>query len=258
MAARQSNEQLAQVIKDLDLTYELIAREFRTVAAEAGESLNTNRSAIAHWVRGGTPTGEGPRYLAEALSRRANRTVTPAEIGLGCEDAGPGLSADPVAAASDLGRADLERRRFLSAAAFTTASVALPLSYDDSSVGRMLRARQPGAAVGAEEIGTIRSVTAALTAADERHGGGHGLTTVTAYLTDTVVPMLDARYPSAALRREAFGAAAELAYLAGWKHHDLGQEEPHSVTTWSATNSPASRTATATARGCCGPSPTRP
>ncbi len=36
--------------------------------------------------------------------------------------------------------------------------------------------------------------------------------------------MLRGRFPSAVLRQAAFGAVAELAYLAGWKHHDLGQE----------------------------------
>lgn len=61
-------------------------------------------------------------------------------------------------------------------------------------------------------------------AADERLGGGHGLTTVTAYLADTAAPMLRARFPSDHVRRQAFGAVAELAYLAGWKHHDLGQD----------------------------------
>jgi hypothetical protein len=36
--------------------------------------------------------------------------------------------------------------------------------------------------------------------------------------------MLRGRFPNEALRRASFGAVAELAYLAGWKHHDLGQE----------------------------------
>jgi hypothetical protein len=45
----------------------------------------------------------------------------------------------------------------------------------------------------------------------------------TAYLADTAAPMLRARFPSDALTRAAFGAVAGLAYLAGWKHHDLGQ-----------------------------------
>lgn len=70
----------------------------------------------------------------------------------------------------------------------------------------------------------VRQITAAFSAADERLGGGHGLTTVTAYLADTAAPMLRGRFPNEALRRAAFGAVAELAYLAGGKHHDLGQE----------------------------------
>lgn len=78
--------------------------------------------------------------------------------------------------------------------------------------------------IGREEVDVVRHITAAFSAADERLGGGHGLTTVTAYLADTAAPMLRARFTSEALRSTAFGAVAELAYLAGWKHHDLGQE----------------------------------
>lgn len=36
--------------------------------------------------------------------------------------------------------------------------------------------------------------------------------------------MLPGRFPSEALRRAAFGAVAELAYLAGWKRQDLGHK----------------------------------
>ena len=47
---------------------------------------------------------------------------------------------------------------------------------------------------------------------------------MTAYLADTAAPMLTGRLPDESTRAEAFGAVAELAYLAGWKHHDLGHE----------------------------------
>jgi tetratricopeptide (TPR) repeat protein len=55
-------------------------------------------------------------------------------------------------------------------------------------------------------------------------GGGHGLSAVAAYLADTAIPLLSARFASEYSRRDAFAAAAELAWLLGWKHHDLGQE----------------------------------
>ncbi len=194
------------------------------MAAENGDVLQTNKSAVSHWVNGAEPTGRTGQYIAEALARRAGRIITPAQIGLRqAEDPAP-VGADPVVAATDLGRADVERRRFLAIAAFTTAGVAMPLGYDHEATSRMLRARTGRTRVGVEDVDVVRQITAVFSAADERLGGGHGLTTVTAYLADTAAPMLRARFPSDHVRRQAFGAVAELAYLAGWKHHDLGQE----------------------------------
>lgn len=117
----------------------------------------------------------------------------------------------------------LRRRDFLNAA-FATAAVGLPLAYDHEAVAATLRAGERGGSVGAEEVSTVRQLTETFRSVDDRLGGGHGLTTVTAYLTDTVVPMLESRFPSDSVRRSAFGAAATLACLVGWKHHDLGRE----------------------------------
>ncbi|MEU6001632.1 tetratricopeptide repeat protein [Streptomyces sp. NPDC047197] len=224
-APREPNSRLRETIAAIGCTYEALARDVRRIAAENGELLQTNKSAISHWVNGARqPTGQADQYLAEALSRRAGRPITRVEIGL--RDAGtPAVSIeDPVAAVTDLGRADVERQRFLAVAAFTTAGVAMPLTYDHEAIARMLRTRANRTLIGSEDVEVVRHITTAFSAADERLGGGHGLTTVTAYLADTAAPMLRARFPSDALRRAAFGAVAELAYLAGWKHHDLGQE----------------------------------
>ncbi|MFE2379370.1 tetratricopeptide repeat protein [Streptomyces sp. NPDC059398] len=222
MAARRDpNSHMRDVIEAVDCTYEALAREVRRIAAENGEILQTNKSAISHWVNGTrTPSGRVGQYLAEALSRRAGRTITMTEIGIHAGDGEAPPDSDPVLAVTDLGRADVERRRFLAIAAFTTAGVAMPLGYDHEATARMLRARTGTSVVGVEDVDVVRQITAA----DERLGGGHGLTTVTAYLADTAAPMLRGRFPGDELRRAAFGAVAELAYLAGWKHHDLGQE----------------------------------
>nr|WP_206324330.1 tetratricopeptide repeat protein [Streptomyces sp. HNM0574] len=202
-----------------------MARAVRQVAAENGEILQTNKAAISHWINGiRRPTGRVPQYLAEALSRRTGRTITPRELGLQDEGSDLSTTSDPVAAATDLGRADVERRRFLAVAAFTTAGVTMPLGYDHEATSRLLRARTGHITIGEEDVTVVRNITTAFSAADERLGGGHGLTTVTAYLADTAAPLLRGRFPSDHVRRQAFGAVAELAYLAGWKHHDLGQE----------------------------------
>jgi len=222
-AEQQSNPRLRDAIAATGWTYEALARTVRRVAAENGENLRTNKSAVAHWVDGARPSGRSGHYLVEALSRRAGRVMSMAEIGL---DPGEQVATieDPVAAAIELGRADVDRRYSLAAATFTVAGIAMPLAYDHERVSRILRARTGLGFVGNEDIDVVRDITAAFSAADERLGGGHGLTTVTAYLADTAAPMLRARFYSDGLRQRAFGAVAELAYLAGRKHHDLGQE----------------------------------
>lgn len=214
-APREPNSRLRETIESVGCTFEALAKDVRRVAAENGELLQTNKSAISHWVSGARqPTGRTGQYLAEALTRRLHRTITQVEIGLAAPETTDD-EPDPVLAATSLGRADVERRRFLAIAAFTTAGVAMPLAYDHEATARMLRARTGLTLVGAEDVDVVRQITAAFSAADERLGGGHGLTTVTAYLADTVAPMLRACFPTDALRRAACGAVAELAYLAG-------------------------------------------
>ncbi|MFI5831437.1 tetratricopeptide repeat protein [Streptomyces sp. NPDC051578] len=222
--SRNPNIALADVIAEAGCTYESLAREIRTIAAEAGTELHTSRSAVHSWVTGGTPTGQTRAYIAEALTRRMKRKVTLAEIGLGCAGIGEALGADPLATATDLGRFVMLRRRDFLNAAFATAAVGLPLTYDHEAVAATLRAAERGGSVGAEEVATVRQLTETFRTVDDRLGGGHGLTTVIAYLTDTVIPMLEGRFGSTSVRQSAFGAAATLACLVGWKHHDLGRE----------------------------------
>jgi tetratricopeptide (TPR) repeat protein len=206
------------------LGYEGVARAVVRVAAESGEALRTNKSAVAHWVAGVQPNERTTRYLAEALSRRTGQPVTPAQLGLGTDPAPDLVGAEPIETATLLGRADLEHRGFLAAAVYTASDVAMPLEYDPEPVSRLLRARTGTARVGAEEVAVVRQITKAFGAADEVLGGGHGLSTAAAYLADTATPMLSGRFVNDETRRDAFGAASELAWLLGWKHHDLGQE----------------------------------
>ncbi|MFC4591801.1 tetratricopeptide repeat protein [Sphaerisporangium corydalis] len=206
------------------MSYDGVAGAVRRIAAENGEVLRTNKSAIAHWVAGVEPGERTAVYLAEALSRRAGRPVTPTQLGLGA-GVGPELvGTQPIETAALLGSADVEHHSFLAAAAYTAAGVMMPLEYDHEPVARLLRARTGQARVGAEEVAVVRRITTAFGAADEVLGGGHGLSTVAVYLVDTAAPLLSGRFATEKTRREAFGAAAELSWLLGWKHHDLGQE----------------------------------
>ncbi|WP_406205437.1 tetratricopeptide repeat protein [Kitasatospora sp. NBC_01560] len=226
---REPNRLLAAAVKEAGYTYEALAKAVRTVAAEAGEKLRTSRAAVHSWiVVGAVPAGRTPAYVAEALSRKLNRPVTRAEVGLGfepVEDAAlAAMALDPLAAASDLGRLVMLRRRDFLSLAFSATAVGLPLNHDHQAAAASLLAAAGGRRVGAVEVAAVRQFTEMFRATDERLGGGHGLVAITSYLTDVVAPMLSATFPASDVRADAFGAAAELATLIGWKLHDLGRE----------------------------------
>lgn len=147
------SSRLRDAINAAGCTYEALAKDVRRIAAENGELLQTNKSAISHWVGGArTPSGQAGQYLAEALSRRLGRVVTRTELGLHSPDTESPPDSDPVTAVTDLGRADVERRRFLAIAAFATAGVAMPLLHDHEATSRMLRARTARSLVGSDDI----------------------------------------------------------------------------------------------------------
>jgi hypothetical protein len=206
------------------LSYDVVARAVVRVAAENGEILRTNKSAVAHWVAGTAPEERTAAYLAEALSRRAGRPVAPEQIGLPASSVSLAPGADPSDDIAAIARADAGNQGFLAVAVYTAANASLPLTYDHEPVARLLRARKGRSRVSAAEVVVVRQVTRAFGAADEMLGGGHGLSAVAAYLADTAAPLLSARHPDEQTRRDAFAAASELAWLLGWKHHDLSQE----------------------------------
>lgn len=221
---RSPNHRLREMIAACGVSYDTVARDVVRIAAENGEVLRTNKSAVAHWVAGAEPSERTAAYLAEALSRRAGRPVTPTQLGIAAGSAPELAGTQPIETATLLGWADIEHRGFLSTAVYTASDVVMPLKYDHEPVSRLLRGRTAGARVGAEEIAIVRQITSAFSAADEVLGGGHGLSTVAAYLADTVAPMLSGRFTNEHTRSDAFAAAAELSSLMGWKHHDLGHE----------------------------------
>ncbi|QDY77545.1 hypothetical protein [Streptomyces qinzhouensis] len=227
--SRSRNSRLARVIEESGLTYDAIARAVVHVAASAGDNtLRTSRSTVSYWVSGTPPSPATARYLCEALSRRLGRVLTPYDLGLsgtpssGPVDIGLTVDSDPVETLGELGRADIERRSFLTASAYSVAGAALPLGTAGEMKARTARALGGGIA-GPAEIATVRDMVAMLTAIDGRHGGQYGRNTVVQYLMDDVIRLCRARWQSEALHSQMYSAAGSLAYLAGWKAFDAGE-----------------------------------
>lgn len=223
---RPPNAELRALIKAAGVTYEALARSVRSVAAEAGATLRTNRSAIAHWVAGAGPADDTAPYLAEALTRHLGRPVSLAEIGLAEPFPVAALDwrADTLAALADLGRGDLdvERRRALSAAAYSAAALAVPGSewWTQRAEQSSIRPTTSRRRVGRGDLDAVRDMVAMFSRIDQRHGGGHARTAVVQYLTTDVSAYLGGRFTDDQVRREMFTAASELAYLSGWMAFD--------------------------------------
>jgi tetratricopeptide (TPR) repeat protein len=231
--AQIRNDRLATVIARGGLSHAQIARAFVRVALEAGahEYAGVGRSHVSHWVGGSRPSGRGPWFLCEALSRCLGRVITLDEIGLAD---GPTASegpldwhADTLVMLADLGRVDVdrERRRLLGAAAYSVAALAVPGQQwwaHMADRGRT-RGRAGTHRVGQGDVEAVREMTDMFSRIDQRRGGGHARMTVVRYLTTDVAGYLRGRFPDEQVRREMFTAASELAYLSGWMAFDNGE-----------------------------------
>jgi len=217
-----TNEKLRELISQNGLTYDSVARAVNRVAAEHGEVLRTNKSSITHWISGTRPQPRTLAFLVEALSRLVGRRLHPLEIGYGePDDSLDTLPDDPVEALTRLGRADVDRRQMLTSAMYSIGALLLPIEYKRELGARAARAAAGG--IGWSEVEAVTDITAAFNRADEKLGGGFGRTAVVEYLTTDVATYCNARSPEP-IRNAMFSSAAQLAYLSGWKAHDIGRE----------------------------------
>lgn len=229
MTQRTPNHRLKEQVADCGLTYAALAAAVRTVAAEHGESLRTNKSAVEHWIAGVVPAPRTGRYLAIALSRKLGRLLTPEDIGLapapGMEDDSIGLSlgVDPIDALMPMWRGELDRRNFLATSAYSVAASALPLGHVLDIAARTQAARS-GVVVGMAEVAAVRDMVHLFSEMDERHGGQHGRTALIQYLRDDVAPLCRGRFRSDEVHRQMLSAASRGVHLVGWKAYDGGNQ----------------------------------
>ncbi|MFF3096839.1 hypothetical protein [Streptomyces cyaneofuscatus] len=228
---RVRNERLRLAVEEAGLTYEQLAADVRRIAAEAGETLRTNQSAVSHWIAGRPPAPATGAYISEALSRRSGRHITPS--GFGWKDPGHGdgsdaqlgvgIGPDPVDIVRRIGEADINRRKILTSAAYSVAAAALPLGLAQAAEAQQRATGARGRRIGESDIHAVRSMLKAFTTIDERQGGLHGRSAVVQYLRTDVADLARARVAQEALRSDALTAAAAFTFVAGWKAYDAGE-----------------------------------
>ncbi len=227
MAKRMPNTQLKDLVDESGLTYAALASAVRAVAAECGTVLRTSKSSIAHWISGMPPTGDTGRFLAVALTREVGRPLTLRDLGLpaGCEtdDVGLSITDDPLEALMPIWRGDLDRRRFLSGAAYSVAAAVLPLEHVTDIASRAAKART-GARVGHADVAAVRDMVSMFAVMDERHGGQHGRSALVQYLMSDVATLCRGRFSSEDDHRHMLSAAAVGVHQAGWRAYDGGEQ----------------------------------
>lgn len=228
-AGRERNTKLSSFLAACRWSYDDCAAAVRAVARESGEdSPALSRSHVAKWISGVRPREQTARHIAEAVARRLGSPVSLVELGLSDEVDAPVTSAghhggaDPVVDLVTVGRADMERRDFAKTALYSLGALAVPLNAWQDIADRGQRAASSGASIGDGELKAVRRMVATFTSSDELFGGGHARIAVVAYLSTDVAAYLHGSFQSDETRRKMFSAAAELAYLAGWKSFDSG------------------------------------
>ncbi|WP_200823735.1 hypothetical protein [Nonomuraea solani] len=212
------NLALAALIERAGWTHAETARHVNAVAAETGERIHYDRSAIGHWLTGTIPRPEAVHAAVEAFRRQLGRTdLTPAHLGWPDPAVAPPADdpwrGDPVARLATLGEDDLlNRRTVLTAGTFTLAAL--------SARGGGIRPRAPAGRAGAGDVARIRAATASFADLDDQYGGAHARAAVAAYIAREVAPLL--HEATGRTRPDLFGAAAELSYLAAYMAMDAG------------------------------------
>ncbi|UWE10821.1 sporulation protein [Actinacidiphila bryophytorum] len=231
MSSREPNHRLAAVMAEAGASNKGLARRVRDAALRHGAHVGTTHVAVQRWLDGSGIQPETAAYVAEALSSKLGRQVTPADLGFTGVSTPRQLPAGVpgYAASLDQTLGALDGLTQLRPSAEDGDGAALLTDAEvDSAVLSWMVSRPDGVAdvpdsrrVGMRDVMAIRTATAMFTRLDFLYGGGHGHTTLRHYFRHEVLPLLRASY-SEKVGTALFAAAAEIAEVLGWTAYDIG------------------------------------
>ncbi|MEF3114475.1 transcriptional regulator [Streptomyces chrestomyceticus] len=221
------NSALGQWLDRSGMSRKELARRVNSKAAQAGEPhISTNATRVRCWLEGETPRAPVPELLAGVFSDRFGYRVTTYDLGLG--DGGTADAAlvynssyaDTVEVVADLGRADVDRRKFLTAAPVAVVAGVGPSR--DWLLNTLDQEPEPGPRVHLSDVTAVKNMFETFQRMDIFQGGGSGRLVLADYMNVHVYPLLR-RAHSDDVRRALCEAAAEQTYLLGWMAYDNGE-----------------------------------
>jgi tetratricopeptide (TPR) repeat protein len=225
---KEENLRLRALLDEAGMSNKGLARRVVDLARSQGvANVRCDHTSVLRWLAGEQPRPPVPELVAVVLGDALGRRVAETELGMTPShlpaDLGlhlPVAWTETVAISTALWRADVQRRRFLVNAVFTSA--ALP-----ASALRWLTsppAGPPGGSglrqVGRADIDAIRDLTHSYREMDNRLGGGKLRGAIVSYLDDHVSHLLTSGSYSEDTGRQLAAACGELSQLAGWVAYD--------------------------------------
>ncbi|MFJ1592042.1 transcriptional regulator [Kitasatospora albolonga] len=205
-----------------------LARKIATKARRHGLGyINPDATAVRRWLHGTTPRDPMlQRVIADVFSDICGYRVTTYDLGFGeSPDLDRPLTYSPsfretVESVTELGRADMDRRKFLAASPFVAAAGVGPSR--DWLLSVLDQEPEPGPRVRLEDVTNVKNMFGHFQEMDVMQGGGSGRLVLTAYMNEHVYPLLR-RTHTAEVRSALCSAVAQQTYLLGWMAFDNGE-----------------------------------
>ncbi|MEV7200518.1 sporulation protein [Streptomyces griseoluteus] len=227
--SREPNAQLIAVMDEAKVSNKGLAKRMKDAAARRGISLGTTHVAVQRWRDGAGIKPETAAIMADVLSAKLDRRVTPGDLGF--FDQTRPTTPEPIGYPSTVPEALSMLDGLAQERADVTPSDPLNLADTDlsSAVLSWMISRPDGVQadrpalqrVGMRDVRAIRDAASMFMQLDFKYGGGHGHKALRHYFRHEVLPLLNASY-SEKVGMALFGAAAEVSQLLAWTAYDIG------------------------------------
>ncbi|MFD4398753.1 transcriptional regulator [Kitasatospora sp. NPDC058478] len=224
------NSQLADWLGRTGWSLGELARRVRAKAADWGHPhVSSDPSSIKRWIDGQSPRWPVPDILSDVFSAHFGYRVTAYDLGLGTSSVADRALVynqsytATVEAVADLGRADVDRRKFLTGSTFAVAAAVGPSR--DWLLQTLDQTPTPGRRVLLEDVTAVKNMFGTFQQMDIFQGGGSGRLALAAYMNEHVFPLLR-RSHTEEVGHALCEAAAEQTYLLGWMAYDNGEHGP--------------------------------
>lgn len=213
---RTANSSLQRLLSEANWTQDLLARQVNALAREVGLTIRLDRRTVSHWLTGRKPRAPLPDLIAEAFSRRLDRPLTAAGIGLAeADDLGhcDSVYQDPIDALRQLSKLSETGRESELSGAYSLGELAVP-AWSAVERGAVGLRTVSGARIEPAHVAAAEAMAGLFADADNVFGGGHARVALGRYLAYDIAPRLYAPGPRR-IRERMLTAATELAHLCG-------------------------------------------